>query len=51
MMYPHHAQAVEMAELLPTRSQSQQVRDLAANQPSHRGYRHGRNRTGDRDEP
>ncbi|CCF64781.1 DUF305 domain-containing protein [Nocardia cyriacigeorgica] len=30
MMYPHHDQAVEMAELVPTRSQDQQVIDLAA---------------------
>ena len=30
MMYPHHAQAVEMAKLVPTRSQNQQVKDLAA---------------------
>ncbi|WP_280309695.1 DUF305 domain-containing protein [Nocardia abscessus] len=30
MMYPHHAQAVEMADLVPTRSQNQQVLDLAA---------------------
>ena len=29
MMYPHHAQAVEMAKLVPTRSQNQQVKDLA----------------------
>ncbi|MEZ0052474.1 uncharacterized protein (DUF305 family) [Mycobacterium sp. MAA66] len=29
MMYPHHAQAVEMAKLVPTRSQNQQVTDLA----------------------
>ena len=28
MMYPHHAQAVEMAKLVPTRSQNQQVKDL-----------------------
>ncbi|WP_433714020.1 DUF305 domain-containing protein [Nocardia sp. CA-084685] len=31
MMYPHHAQAVEMADLVPNRSQNQQVLDLAAN--------------------
>jgi len=30
MMYPHHAQAVEMAKLVQTRSQNQQVKDLAA---------------------
>lgn len=30
MMYPHHAQAVEMAKLVPTRSQNQQVKDLAS---------------------
>ncbi|MDX1878914.1 DUF305 domain-containing protein [Mycolicibacterium sp. 141076] len=30
MMYPHHAQAVEMVKLVPTRSQNQQVKDLAA---------------------
>lgn len=30
MMYPHHAQAVEMAELVPSRSQNQQVITLAA---------------------
>jgi len=29
MMYPHHAQAVEMAKLVPTRSQNPQVKDLA----------------------
>ncbi|NNH69961.1 DUF305 domain-containing protein [Nocardia uniformis] len=29
MMYPHHAQAVEMAKLVPTRSQNQQVVALA----------------------
>jgi uncharacterized protein (DUF305 family) len=29
MMYPHHAQAVEMADLVPSRSQNQQVLDLA----------------------
>jgi uncharacterized protein (DUF305 family) len=29
MMYPHHAQAVDMAKLVPTRSQNQQVKDLA----------------------
>lgn len=31
MMYPHHEQAVDMADLVPTRSQNQQVLDLAAN--------------------
>jgi len=31
MMYPHHAQAVEMAQLVPGRSQNQQVLALAAN--------------------
>ncbi|OKH80412.1 MULTISPECIES: DUF305 domain-containing protein [Mycobacteriaceae] len=30
MMYPHHAQAVEMAKLVPTRSQNQQVKELAS---------------------
>lgn len=30
MMYPHHAQAVQMAELVPSRSQNQQVITLAA---------------------
>ena len=30
-MYPHHAQAVEMAEYVPARSQNQAVLDLAAN--------------------
>jgi uncharacterized protein (DUF305 family) len=29
MMYPHHAQAVEMAKLVPNRSQNQQLKDLA----------------------
>lgn len=29
MMYPHHAQAVEMAELVPSRSQNQQLITLA----------------------
>lgn len=29
MMYPHHAQAVDMSKLVRTRSQSQQVKDLA----------------------
>ncbi|MBF6228671.1 DUF305 domain-containing protein [Nocardia abscessus] len=29
MMYPHHAQAVQMADLVPSRSQNQQVLDLA----------------------
>lgn len=29
MMYPHHAQAVDMAKLVPSRSQNQQVKDLA----------------------
>jgi uncharacterized protein (DUF305 family) len=31
MMYPHHAQAVAMAELVPSRSQNQQLLTLAAN--------------------
>ena len=31
MMYPHHAQAVDMAKLVPSRSQSQQVITLAQN--------------------
>ncbi|TSD93803.1 DUF305 domain-containing protein [Skermania sp. ID1734] len=31
MMYPHHAQAIEMAKLVPSRSQNQQIKDLAAN--------------------
>lgn len=31
MMYPHHAQAVDMAKLVPTRSQNQQVVALAQN--------------------
>lgn len=31
MMYPHHEQAVEMADLVSTRSRNQQVLDLAAN--------------------
>ena len=31
MMYPHHAQAVDMAKLVPSRSQSQQVVTLAQN--------------------
>jgi uncharacterized protein (DUF305 family) len=31
MMYPHHAQAVDMAQLVPGRSQNQQVIALAAN--------------------
>ncbi|MFX0575880.1 DUF305 domain-containing protein [Nocardia nepalensis] len=31
MMYPHHAQAVEMARLVPSRTQNEQVRTLAAN--------------------
>ncbi|RDI66879.1 DUF305 domain-containing protein [Nocardia pseudobrasiliensis] len=31
MMYPHHAQAVDMAKLVPTRSQNQQLIALAAN--------------------
>ncbi|MEV5651418.1 DUF305 domain-containing protein [Nocardia sp. NPDC052254] len=31
MMYPHHAQAVEMAKLVPARSQNQQLITLAAN--------------------
>ena len=30
MMYPHHAQAVEMAQLVPGRSQNQEVLTLAA---------------------
>lgn len=30
-MYPHHAQAVDMAKLVPARSQDRQVLDLAAN--------------------
>ncbi|ATL70516.1 DUF305 domain-containing protein [Nocardia terpenica] len=30
MMYPHHAQAVEMAKLVPARSQNQQLIGLAA---------------------
>ena len=30
MMYPHHEQAVQMADLVPSRSQDQQVIDLAA---------------------
>ncbi|MFC9966505.1 MULTISPECIES: DUF305 domain-containing protein [Nocardia] len=30
MMYPHHEQAVQMAQLVPSRSQDQQVIDLAA---------------------
>ncbi|WP_433758999.1 DUF305 domain-containing protein [Nocardia sp. CA-135398] len=30
MMYPHHAQAVEMARLVPSRTQNEQVRTLAA---------------------
>ncbi len=30
MMYPHHEQALQMAELVPSRSQDQQVIDLAA---------------------
>ncbi|MBF6298997.1 DUF305 domain-containing protein [Nocardia amamiensis] len=30
MMYPHHAQAVQMADMVPSRSQNQQVLDLAA---------------------
>lgn len=30
MMYPHHEQAVQMAELVPSRSHDQQVIDLAA---------------------
>jgi uncharacterized protein (DUF305 family) len=29
MMYPHHAQAVDMAKLVPTRSHNPQVKDLA----------------------
>ncbi|RJO75851.1 DUF305 domain-containing protein [Nocardia panacis] len=31
MMYPHHAQAVEMAQLVPNHSQNPQLRTLAAN--------------------
>ncbi|PXX68689.1 uncharacterized protein (DUF305 family) [Nocardia tenerifensis] len=31
MMYPHHAQAVEMAKLVPSHSQNPQLRTLAAN--------------------
>ena len=31
MMYPHHAQAVDMAKLVPSRSQTQQVITLAQN--------------------
>ncbi|MBL1075949.1 DUF305 domain-containing protein [Nocardia sp. 2] len=31
MMYPHHAQAVEMAKLVPSRSQNQELIALAAN--------------------
>ncbi|MRH86684.1 DUF305 domain-containing protein [Nocardia sp. SYP-A9097] len=31
MMYPHHAQAVEMAKLVPSRSQNEQLRTLAKN--------------------
>ncbi|MBF6330805.1 DUF305 domain-containing protein [Nocardia transvalensis] len=31
MMYPHHAQAVDMAKLVPGRSQNQQLITLAAN--------------------
>lgn len=31
MMYPHHAQAVEMAQLVPSRTQNAALRDLAAN--------------------
>jgi uncharacterized protein (DUF305 family) len=31
MMYPHHAQAVDMAKLVPGRSQNEQVLALAAN--------------------
>ncbi|WP_067572223.1 DUF305 domain-containing protein [Nocardia acidivorans] len=31
MMYPHHAQAVEMAKLVPSRSQNPQLRTLAQN--------------------
>ncbi|MFE9578423.1 DUF305 domain-containing protein [Nocardia sp. NPDC006044] len=30
MMYPHHAQAVDMAKLVPSHSQNQQLRTLAA---------------------
>ncbi|WP_174189455.1 MULTISPECIES: DUF305 domain-containing protein [Nocardia] len=29
-MYPHHAQAIQMADLVPSRSQNQQVLDLAS---------------------
>ncbi|AHH21350.1 hypothetical protein NONO_c65800 [Nocardia nova SH22a] len=31
MMYPHHAQAVDMAKMVPSRSQNQQLITLAAN--------------------
>ncbi|MEV6767305.1 DUF305 domain-containing protein [Nocardia sp. NPDC051030] len=31
MMYPHHAQAVEMAKLVPSRSQNQELSTLAKN--------------------
>jgi uncharacterized protein (DUF305 family) len=31
MMYPHHAQAIDMAKLVPSRSQNQQVITLAQN--------------------
>ncbi|WP_433659099.1 DUF305 domain-containing protein [Nocardia sp. CA-128927] len=31
MMYPHHAQAVDMAKLVPSHSQNQQLLTLAAN--------------------
>ncbi|UFS93616.1 DUF305 domain-containing protein [Nocardia huaxiensis] len=31
MMYPHHAQAVDMAKLVPSRSQNQELITLAAN--------------------
>ncbi|MEU7140357.1 DUF305 domain-containing protein [Nocardia sp. NPDC046473] len=31
MMYPHHAQAVDMAKLMPSHSQNQQLLALAAN--------------------
>ncbi|WP_174189592.1 DUF305 domain-containing protein [Nocardia barduliensis] len=31
MMYPHHAQAVEMARLVPSHTDNQQLRALAAN--------------------
>jgi uncharacterized protein (DUF305 family) len=31
MMYPHHAQAIDMAKLVPSRSQNQQVIKLAQN--------------------